>query len=250
MSRARASRITAILLAAAAACVPAVRADWLVTRDGARVETAGAWQVKGKLVVFKTAAGDLSSLRLAEVDLETSRAVTAEAAAAAAASQEAARKPPPKRRPVRVLTDKDFPRATPPAPAEGAAGAAAPPPAASAPASGPVLQVTSWEREDDSVDRHVMITGALRNTAAATAADSGLVVSLFDEAGGLIASVVAELATTVLPGGETTGFRADFPGVFAFAAVKFETSAMRLETAPEPAAEEPPAPPPAAQPSR
>ncbi|HVF61473.1 MAG TPA: hypothetical protein VNJ70_16815 [Thermoanaerobaculia bacterium] len=244
MSRARAPRIAATLLAAAAACAaPAARADWLVTRDGARVETAGAWQVKGKLVVFKTAAGDLASLRLADVDLETSRAVTAEAGAAEAASAEAARKPPARRRPVRVLTDKDFPRAAPPAPPEGAAGGAAPPPepAASAPAAGPVLQVTSWEREDDSVDRHVMITGAVRNTAAATAADSGLVVSLFDDGGGLIASVAAELATTVLPAGETTGFRADFPGVFAFAAVKFETSAMRLETAPEPAAPAPPA---------
>jgi len=242
MSRPRASRIAATLLAAAAACAPAARADWLVTRDGARVETAGAWQVKGKLVVFKTAAGDLASLRLAEVDLETSRAVTAEAGAAAAASEEAAKKPPAKRRPVRVLTDKDFPRAaSPAAPAEGVAGAK-PPEAASAPAVAPVLQVTSWEREDDSVDRHVAIIGALRNTAAATAVDAGLVVSLFDEAGGLVASVAAELATTVLPTGESAGFRADFPGVFAFAAVKFETSAMRLETAPEPAA-----PPPAAE---
>ncbi len=245
MSRARAPRIAATLLAAAAAVAPAARADWLVTRDGARVETAGAWQVKGKLVVFKTAAGDLASLRLAEVDLETSRAVTAEAGAAAAASEEAAKKPPAKRRPVRALTDKDFPRATPPAPPEGVAGGAgaAPEAAASAPApaAGPVLQVTSWEREDDSVDRHVAITGAVRNTAAATAADSGLVVSLFDDGGGLIASVAAELATTVLPSGESTGFRADFPGVFVFAAVKFETSAMRLETAPEPAAP-PPAP--------
>ncbi len=247
MSRARASRIAATLLAATAAVAPAARADWLVTRDGARVETAGAWQVKGKLVVFKTAAGDLASLRLADVDLETSRAVTAEAGAAAAASAETAKKPPAKRRPVRVLTDKDFPRAAPPAPPEGVAGGtgAAPEAAASAPApaAGPVLQVTSWEREDDSVDRHVMITGAVRNTAAATAADSGLVVSLFDDGGGLIASVAAELATTVLPAGETTGFRADFPGVFAFAAVKFETSAMRLETAPEPAAPAPPAAP-------
>jgi hypothetical protein len=241
MSRPRAQRIAATLLAAAAVCAPAARADWLVTRDGARVETAGAWQVKGKLVVFKTAAGDLASLRLAEVDLETSRAVTAEAGAAAAATQEAAKKPPAKRRPVRVLTDKDFPRAaSPAAPAEGAADATAKPPdAASAPAAGPVLQVSSWERQDDSVERHVAIIGAVRNTAAATAADASLVVSLFDEAGGLIASVAAELATTVLPAGESAGFRADFPGVFAFAAVKFETSAMRLETAPEPVAPPP-----------
>lgn len=244
MSRPRASRITATLLAAATAFVPAARADWLVTRDGARVETAGAWQVKGKLVVFKTAAGDLASLRLAEVDLETSRAVTAEAGAAAAATQEAAKKPPVKRRPLRVLTDKDFPRAAPPAaPAEGAGGGATKPPeAVGDAAAAPVLQVTSWERQDDSIDRHVAITGALRNTAAATAADASLLVHLFDEAGGLVASVAAELATTVLPAGESAGFRADFPGVFAFAAVKFESNAMLLETAPEPAAPPPAGP--------
>ena len=236
-------RLLPALLAAAAVLVPAAaaRADWLVTRDGGRVETAGAWQVKGKLVVFKTAAGDLASLRLAEVDLETSRAVTAEAAAAAAASEEVAKEPPPKRRPVRVLTDKDFPRAQPAEPAApGAAGEAAKPPEAPEGKLAP-LQVVSWERGRDSFDGHAVITGTLHNTGVDVAADSGLIVRLYDEEGGLVASVAAELTATSLPAGESTGFRADFPGVFVFAAVKFETSAMRLETAPEPAAPPPPA---------
>ncbi|HEX5758526.1 MAG TPA: FxLYD domain-containing protein [Thermoanaerobaculia bacterium] len=231
------ARHASLLLAAAAAlaAAPAARADWLVTRDGARVETAGPWQVKGKLVVFETAAGDLASLRLAEVDLEESRAATAEAAADAAAARHEAEKPAAPRRSVRVLTDKDFAKAQPAAPAPGADGAQAAAPRDAAAA----LQVTAWERVPDDYDRHVVITGSVRNTGAAAAADVGVVVRLFDEQGGLIASVAAELAKTVLPSGESAGFRADFPGVFAFAALKFETGAMRLETAPAPAASQP-----------
>jgi len=56
------------------------RADWLVTREGGRVETKGPWQVKGKLVVFTRAADSgLASLRASEVDLEASAKATADA---------------------------------------------------------------------------------------------------------------------------------------------------------------------------
>ena len=68
----------ALALAAILAAGPALpaKADWLVTREGARVETQGAWKVKGKLVVFHTSTGKLSSLRVAEVDLDASRRAT------------------------------------------------------------------------------------------------------------------------------------------------------------------------------
>ncbi len=45
-------------------------ADWLVTKDGARIETEGPWKTKGAMVVFTSAKGTLSSLRLDEIDLE------------------------------------------------------------------------------------------------------------------------------------------------------------------------------------
>jgi glutaredoxin len=64
----------------------AARADWLVMRDGARLETLGPWSVDGKQVVFKDEFGVERSLRLKEVDLEASRAATEDA--------EAARRPP------------------------------------------------------------------------------------------------------------------------------------------------------------
>ena len=41
----------------------AAHADWLVTRDGARIETKGAWKVDGRRVVFTMPNGTLSALR-------------------------------------------------------------------------------------------------------------------------------------------------------------------------------------------
>src|SRR3954451_714505 len=99
------------LLVLGTAMVPA-HADWLVTRDGGRVETKGTWQVKGKLLVFTRAVdGALASLRVAEVDLDASTKATAEAKVKAEA-------PPPVETPQKklaVLTDKDFRKPTPPA---------------------------------------------------------------------------------------------------------------------------------------
>lgn len=61
-------------------------ADVLVLRDGGRVETRGAWQEKGRQVVFTDAQGKLCALRQADVDLEASRTATARAAAPVPAS--------------------------------------------------------------------------------------------------------------------------------------------------------------------
>ena len=52
--------VVAALLAAGLFAAPAA-ADWLVTRDGGRVETKGPWKVKGKLVVFTRAAETAAS---------------------------------------------------------------------------------------------------------------------------------------------------------------------------------------------
>ncbi|HEX2162430.1 MAG TPA: hypothetical protein VHM02_00635, partial [Thermoanaerobaculia bacterium] len=70
-------------------------ADWLVMRDGTRVETRGAWQQKGRLVVFTSTEGRLSSLRTDAVDLAASRRATEQAAAAAARPAEPAALPAP-----------------------------------------------------------------------------------------------------------------------------------------------------------
>ncbi len=99
-----------LFLLAALIAAPAA-GDWLVLRDGTRLETEGPWEVKGRQVVFTRPGGALAALRLADVDLDASAAATAAAVAAAAA---AAAAPPPaasesvRRSPVLVLTDDDL----------------------------------------------------------------------------------------------------------------------------------------------
>ncbi len=90
------------------AFAPAAAADWLVTADGDRVETVGPWEVKGRQVVFRDAAGKLASLRLTEVDLEASRAATAEASREP--EPETVAEPEPKKEVVLTLTDDNLSR--------------------------------------------------------------------------------------------------------------------------------------------
>lgn len=55
----------------------ALHADWLVLRSGQRIETKGAWEVRGRQVVFTSRTGVLQALPLADVDVEASRKTTA-----------------------------------------------------------------------------------------------------------------------------------------------------------------------------
>lgn len=203
-------------------------ADWLVTREGTWVETRGAWEVKGKLVVFHTLKGDLSSLRLADVDLEASRRETARAEFARKAAAEARQRPPEKKRPVLVVTDDKVRHIE----AGGAAAGAA----SQAP---PSLSVASWEHAADPGDGHVVITGTLRNTSGAQASDITLAVQLLDAGGKATATGQAVLTATALGAGEQSGFRVEFPGASTYTDVKFAPQAIF-------AAPAKPAPPPTA----
>lgn len=106
---------TALLLVGA---VGSLQADWLVMRDGARVETRGPWQVKGGQVIFTQPNGTLSTLRLRDVDVEASRALTERPPApppAPAAAETA------KKEPVMVITDREVQRSSAPVPGGGEA---------------------------------------------------------------------------------------------------------------------------------
>ena len=100
----------AIGIALAFACSQPAAADWLVTRDGHRIETDGPWKVKGRIVVYTDTGGTLSSLRLDEVDLEASEAAGKEPQAPAPPPAEPAAKREQKA-PVLVLTNDDIPEA-------------------------------------------------------------------------------------------------------------------------------------------
>jgi hypothetical protein len=221
------NRTTAAVLAAAllalTAAAPAA-ADWLVTREGGRVETKGPWKVKGKLVVFTLPDGKLSSLRATEVDLDASRQATEEAVAAAAAAQAAPAAEPAKPREAKVvLTDESFRRTAPPAPPapgeekkEEEAGEAEP----------GKLSIASWERSSSA--RHVVISGTVRNDAPSDATAVQVTVLLYDETGKLLVTGDGVLSSTILPAGQSGSFEASFPDVYTFAAAKFEARGLHI----------------------
>ncbi len=214
--------VAAALLAAPAA------ADWLVTRDGGRVETRGPWKAKGKLLVFTRADGQLSSLRLADVDLAASERATAEAVAKAKAKETAEAKPapPPEKKEARwVMTDKDFHPAAPPAAKDDEAK-----PAAEETDAGDrpklVVALENWDRK--SLQDGLEISGTLRNPGSELAADIGVTIRLFDDTGALLATGDGRIAAPALGPGEAATFRATFPGVFTFAEAKFDTRGYGL----------------------
>lgn len=215
----------AAVLAAALLATPAA-ADWLVTRDGGRVETRGAWKVKGKQVVFTGVDGRLASLRLGDVDLKASERATREAAEAALQIiEEPIADPVAEKKEARwVLTDKDFQRAAP-QPAEGGAKEEAA--GAEAGRKSPVVLQT-WDRRDLPNRKGVEIVGTLRNTVNEVAADAGVTVRLFDEAGSLLATAEGLLPGPGIAPESTVEFRAAFPGVFTYADVKFDVRGFSL----------------------
>ncbi len=233
-----------LALLALIAAAPA-GADWLVTRDGERIETRGEWQVKRQLVVFHLPSGKLASLKLAEVDLEASREAT-EAAARPAKEAEA----PAKREPVKpalVLTDADVSHVRPtlestPGDETGAAGdaEASEPDADADQTEAPErLVVTGWGEVDDPTVQGVTITGQLRNSSVDVTAGTSILVKLYDADGELIASTEARLTSTTLTPGQTANFRASFPSIFVYETVRFETETVAVESgADEPAPEE------------
>lgn len=215
-----------LVLAALLLAVPA-GADWLVTRDGGRVETKGPWQVKGKLVVFtRVAEGQLASLRITDIDWAASERVTAQAAQAkeaqASEPKSAPAEPPKESR--WVFTDSDFKRPVPP-PAEPAAEPAAEETdAAGRPRLAVVLE--GWERRDhpDGLE----IAGTLRNPGNEIAAEIGVTVRLYDDTGALVATSEGRIGTPAIGPGATAAFRASFPGVFTYAEAKFDVRGYGL----------------------
>lgn len=228
--------VTALCLTAALGpAIPPAGADWLVTREGGRIETRGAWEVKGRLVVFRAAdGGTLASLRLADVDLEASRRVTGEAAQARTA--EARPAAAERRTPVRSITDKDVRQAAAAAPvvvkpAAGATDAKEAEKAAEPAAAPSGLAVASWQRSQEGTGGSVIVTGQVRNGSSGTAGDIKLTVILYDEAGTPLRAVPASLTATALPPGEQAEFRAEFPDIFGFASLRFDLKSPTFATA-------------------
>ncbi len=82
----RRRRLAPAVCAALVLIAGAGRADVLVTTDGTSLVTRGAWSVDGRVVRFHDQVGALRTLRLVDVDLDASRAASAEDAGMPAAA--------------------------------------------------------------------------------------------------------------------------------------------------------------------
>jgi len=252
-ARGRLAVLACGLLWGAVAAVAA--ADWLVTREGARVETRGAWEVKGRQVVFTLPNGTLSSLRLDEVDLEASASATAEA-----------RKPlpepmtaePEKRAPILVLTNKDIrpgsgrPGSGRPEPADGTAaeasgsGQAGSEPGGSGDLAGAAsgaggdveIQLLTWKAQPSDTVGGLEIVGTVRNVGTDPAAKVEVGVTIPDENGETLFETTAFVRSAGLAPGRHTNFRALLPNIYQLAADPvFDIRAVFLVEGEKPAAE-------------
>ena len=195
--------VTWALVAAAA------EADWLVTREGAKVETKGPWTVKGRMVVFTRANGALSSMRLDEVDIGASETATADALKPPAVVAE----PAAKKEAVLVLTNEDIPsRAPEPAAVEGEEGAAPAGDSESAVSANGPVEVVSYQ--EGRLPQGIEIQGTVRNAGTELAVNISVSIELVALNGGeVLAQSAADLGAPELRPGESTRFGTTFPGI-------------------------------------
>jgi len=220
------SLLAVAALAATAFLLPAA-ADWLVTKDGARLETDGPWKVKGRLIVFKRPDGTYASIRQSEVDLEASQQLTLEMA-------EAAKQPKPEeterrrehREPIARLTEKELPSRGPLGGGDNGATTEAP----EDEGQGQPLQVVNWREVTGVEDAGVTFVGQVRNVSEHMALGVTLTVTLLGEGGDEIASTTAQMTTDTLPPQSAGGFRVTFPGVFTYNRADFDVTANMVRT--------------------
>lgn len=217
-----------LILAALVAAAPAA-ADWLVTRDGGRIETRGAWKVAGRQVLFTQPNGTLSSIRLDQVDLDLSATETQRALQAATAPPAP---PAAKPEPVLRLTDKDLP---PVREADEDTAAAGADKAEKKVSSG--LEVGSWERAASPGGDGIEIFGSVKNSGSSNVTSPTLMVTLYDGEGRLIATAEGRVNAAAVPPGQTASFRVVFPGVDDFAAARFDPQGMPFASRTEDGAE-------------
>jgi hypothetical protein len=200
-------------------------------RDGTKVETKGAWEVRGATVVFHTPDGTLASVRSKDADLDASREATAKAAAPAEPEEAAAAKPADKK-PTLTITDADVGHVDPatvaaPPQATSQQGTAAP---AAAGAKPQRLQVTEWHQDLDASQGGVVLVGDVRNISQEVVGEIKVTAKGFDEKGTLLATAEALLGTNALPPEQHTPLRASFPGVYNFSKASFDVEGFALRS--------------------
>jgi hypothetical protein len=218
-----------LLLAAAVLAAAPAAADWLVMHDGSKVETKGAWEVRGALIVFRTPSDSLASVRLRDADLDASQEATAKAAAPA----EPVAAKPAERKSAVTITDADVGHVDPP-PATPPAAEPRPTEAGATPGTPPAkprrLQVAEWHQDLDASKAGVVLVGEVRNISREVVGEIKVSAKLLDEAGNLLATAEALVGTSVLQPGQHTVVRASFPGVYDFSKATFDADGFALRS--------------------
>jgi hypothetical protein len=189
---------------------PPLLADWLVARDGSRIETKGRWRVEGNKILFELPNGTMGVMRKSEVDIDASAAASASSATPAAAPAPVKETKTPKKVAVLTLTDKDIRQAPPPreelTPEAAAAEARGLPP----PTPAGAVIVDSWRQWTEQ--GVVEIAGVVKNVGADIAVNIALEVEVTDETG-KSHTAAGFLDKTSLVRGKDAAFRAIFPEV-------------------------------------
>ncbi len=224
-ARLRPIAVFALLLSVA----PPAAADWLVTRDGARIETSGEWREEGRLIVFERADGTLASIRGSEVDLPESERLTREMAERARAPRSEPADREPREAKIR-LTEKELPAAGRLSgdDADAADGTTAVEGETEEP-----LRIASWQEVEGAAEAGTAFSGLVRNVGPEMALGVRVEATLFDEAGTQIAAGPAELETRSLAPGASSRFRASFPGVFHYERVELRVAGTMIESRPD-----------------
>lgn len=217
------------LLAAVALAAAPATADWLVMKDGGRIETKGPWKVEGRRIVFTQPNGTLSALRSDEVDLDQSATATSAAAEAARKAAEPAAPPAAaeRRTPVMTLTEKDIPPSPDAGGDEESTETEGQP---STPASD--LSVASWEKVQNATADGVEIFGTIKNSGTNNITSPSVMVMIYGEDGGLLATNEGTINSGMLGPGQSANFRVAFPGVPDFTTVKFDVQGRGFRTNP------------------
>ena len=218
----------ALALAGTLSVVPAA-ADWLVTLDGDRIETQGSWSIQGKLVVFTSPGGGLSSLRLADIDVDASDQLTA----ASRAGQNRPRTVQPTREATFVLTDNDVGHVE--ARLKGsmedrkeAAEEARAEVKRTAGATEDGVSVTDWDQSFDDNINGVVVTGRIENRSRDIQTEVTLHVHLYLVDGTLAGRAPATLDREVLNPRASTSFKATFAGTLSFDRPDFQIDSVPL----------------------
>lgn len=233
---ARRARIVAATAVALLAWRGSAGADWLQIKDGSRVETKGAWEVRGAQVVFTLPNGVLAAVRTNAVDLDASASLTA----AAKAPPPAATPTPPSKRPILTLTDADLQHVDTvlaPAVATGAAAAQqASPGNPQRTATPTALRVSTWRVEYDAARGGMVLTGALTNDSSEVAFDVEVAVTALDGSGQEVGRTTGTMTPASVAPRSSRAFSALLPGALDVRDARFDLKAKWVGLRPETAA--------------